>query len=137
MRVAYFVLILLTMVVLASASPALAQGPPCSLDRLAGDWGFLNTGQIGGLDVNGTGTYRLNKDGTSSSHLFVNRGSSYLDFKRFGTTTVDSECMLTQTWNDGGSPAHCVVIDDGNQMWCIYEGTPASHVTLKRIHSRN
>ncbi len=139
MRVVYCVLAALALAVLAGAPQALAQpqGPPCSLDRLAGDWGFINIGQMGGVDVNGTGTYRLNKDGTSSGHLFANMGGSYFEFYRYGTTTVNDECMLTQTWNDGGTAAHCVVVDDGNEMWCIYEGTPASHVTLKRIHTRN
>ena len=71
------------------------QGPPCSLDRLAGDWGFISTGKSAGVDFNSTGTFHLNKDGTSSAHLFANMGSSFLDFERFGITTVNDDCTLT------------------------------------------
>lgn len=139
MRVAYCLLTLLALVFLTGASKALAQqpGPPCSLDRLSGDWGFVNTGQIGGADANGTGTLHLNKDGTNSAHLFVNMGGGYFEFDRYGFTTVNPDCTTTGNWNDGGPAYHCVAVDDGNEMWCIYEQTPASFVTLKRIHTRN
>ncbi len=142
MKVVFHFLAALALVVLVGVPQAFAQnpighGPPCSLDRLAGEWGFVNIGKIGSVDVNGTGTFHLNNDGTSSSHLFANKGNSYVDFERFGITTINDDCMLTQTWNDGGPAAHCVVVDDGNEIWCIYEQTPASQVTLKRIHTRN
>ena len=135
----YRFLALLALVFLAGTAAALAQqqGPPCSLDRLAGDWGFVNTGQIGGVDVNGTGTFHLNKDGTGTAHLFANRGGTYVEFYRVGITTVNPDCTSSGTWNDGGPAYHCVAVDDGNEQWCIYEETPGSFVTLKRIHTRN
>ena len=139
MRIVYCVLALLALALLAVTPKAVAQkqGPPCSLDRLAGDWGFVNLGKIGGIEVNGTGTFHLNKDGTGSTHMFTNRGSNFVEIERFGNTTVNDDCTSTGTWNDGGPAYHCVAVDDGNEMWCIYEGTPAITVTLKRIHTRN
>lgn len=142
MRVVYSVLAALAIVVLmgahrASAQNAKHQGPACRVDRLAGDWGFVNAGKIGGVDINGTGTFHLYKDGTSSAHLFLNSGGSFLDIDRTGNTTIKDDCTLTQTWNDGGPAAHCVVVDDGNEMWCMYEPPTFAQVTLKRIHTRD
>lgn len=135
----YRLVAILALVILASAPPAFAQqqGPPCSLDRLAGDWGFVNSGQIGGVDVNATGTFHLNTDGTTSTHLFANRGGSYVEFNRYGTITLSADCTNTGNWDDGGPAYHCVAVDDGNEMWCIYEQTSGAYVTLKRIHTRN
>lgn len=137
--------ILLFMVVLFAASSlihAAAQtskpvGPPCSLNRQAGDWGFLASAKTAGVDSMATGTYHLNKDGTSSAHLFINDGTNFFELDRTGKTTVAADCTTTQTWDDGGPAAKCVVVDDGNEMWCIYEQPAFSQVTLKRIHTRN
>ena len=107
------------------------------INKLAGDWGFVNTGQIGGRDANGVGTVHLDKDGTSSAHLFVNMGGSFFEFDRYGVMTVNPECTTTGSWIDGGPAYHCVAVNNGNEMWCIYEQTPASYVTLKRIRTRD
>ncbi len=121
----------------AAAQTSKPVGPPCSLHRQAGDWGFLATGKRAGVDNMATGTYHLNNDGTSSSHLFSNSGSAFLEFDRVGNTTITEDCIVTQTWDDGGPAAKCVVVDDGNEMWCIYEQPAFTQVTLKRIHTRN
>ena len=139
MRIVYCVLASLALVLLAGAPQAVAQhqGPPCSLDRLAGEWGAVNIGKIGGVEVNAVATVHINKDGTNSAHLLANRGSTYVDFERFGIITVNDDCTTMGIWNDGGPAYHCVTVDDGNEMWCIYEETPGITVTLKRIHTRN
>lgn len=142
MRAVYGVMAAIALVVLVGAPQVFAQnphhhGPACSLDRLAGDWGFVSAGKNAGGDLNATGIFHLNRDGTSSAHLFANTGTSFVDFERFGITTVNDDCTTTQTWNDGGPAAHCVIVDDGNEMWCMYEPPVFSLVTLKRIHTRD
>jgi hypothetical protein len=94
-------------------------------------------GKIGGVEINAVGTVQINKDGTVSAHLLSNMGGTYIEFDRVGTSTVNFDCTTTGTWNDGGTAYHCVVVDDGNEMWCIYEEMPAITVTLRRMHTRN
>jgi hypothetical protein len=129
----------LALVLLVGAPHALAQnqGPPCNLDRLAGDWGFVTSYTTAGVPATATGTVHLTKDGISSAHLLANMGGTFFEFDRYGNLAVNADCTTTTTWNDGGASAHCVVVDDGNEMWCIYEGPDQSVVTLKRIHTRN
>jgi len=142
MRTSYGVLATLALTALLVAPQVFAenpkhQGPACSVDKLAGDWGFTASGKNAGGDFNSAGTFHLDRDGTSSAHLFANVGGSFVDFERFGITTVNDDCTLLQTWNDGGPAAHCVVVDDGNEMLCMYEPPTFSLVTLKRIHTRH
>ena len=139
MRLACSVLSSLALVFVVGAPQVFAQhqGPPCTLDRLAGDWGAVTSFKTADAETNAVATFRLNKDGTSSAHLFSNTNGSYFEFDRYGMTIVNGDCTITQSWNDGGSSAHCVVVDDGNEMWCMYEGPVLSLVTLKRIHTRN
>ena len=86
-------------------------------------------------EVNATSTVRVNRDGTTTAHLFANMGGSNVEFYRYGTAAANDDCTTKQSWNDAGSPAHCVVVDDGNEIWCMYEGSTLSTVTLKRIHA--
>jgi hypothetical protein len=134
--VAILLVILVSLPVAAQTSKP--SGPPCSVDRLAGDWAALSLGLFGQSDSISTGTFHLNKDGTSSAHIWINvGGSSFFELDRFGNTTVNEDCTMTQTWNDGGPLAKCVILDDGNEMWCIYDQPAFIRVTLKRIHTRN
>jgi hypothetical protein len=121
----------------AAAQNSKPAGPPCSLDRQAGDWAFEDSGTTAGSDYMATGTYHLNNDGTSSAHIWLNNGSAFLEFDRFGNTTIKEDCTLTQTWNDGGPLAKCVILDDGNEIWCLYDQPAYDRTTLKRIHTRN
>ncbi len=128
----------LLVAVCAFAVPVMAEEPSCSIDKLAGDWAFQTTGKNGASDVIGTGTFRLNKDGTSSSHLWINiGGTTFLEFDRFGNTTMGENCTLTQTWDGGGPLAKCVILDDGNEMWCVYDQPAFSRVDLRRMHTRH
>ncbi len=82
----------------------------------------------------GIGTFHLEKDGTSSAHLWVNFGGSALsEFTANGTTTVNADCTLTQTFEGVPSPAHCVVFANRTKMWCVYEPPGTVTVTLERI----
>lgn len=110
----------------------------CSLEKTAGDWAAQSGGKFNGADAMLIGTYHLNKDGTSSTHVFLNvDGTVFLELNRVGTATMGEDCILTQTWEDGGPLAKCVVLDDANEIWCAYDQPGFSNVTLKRIHRRD
>ena len=134
------------LIVILLAAPCVGQvaaqkskpaGPPCSLDRQAGDWAAISLGKTNGADNMAVATYHLNKDGTSSAHIWANTGTVSVEFDRVGNTAVNENCTLVQTWNDGGPAAHCVIFDDGNEMWCIYDQPAFNQTNLKRIHTRN
>jgi hypothetical protein len=109
----------------------------CSVDKTAGDWAFKGSGQLFGAPAMNAGTFHLNKDGTSNSHLFVNVSGTFMEFDATGKTTVAEDCTLGQTWDDGATPpAKCVVLDDSNEIWCVYTAPYFFDVTLKRIHRR-
>ncbi len=111
----------------------------CSVEKTAGDWAFQGSGKlVDGSDALTTGTYHLDKDGTSSSHLISNvAGVVFVEFDATGKTTVTDNCLLTQTWDDGVTPlSRCVVFNNNNEIWCVYDKPMFFKVELKRIHPR-
>ena len=113
--------------------------PSCSLEKAAGDWAFQGSGKlVDGSDALTTGTYHLDKDGTSSSHLISNiSGVLFVEFDATGKTTVAENCLLTQTWDDGVTPlSRCVVFNNSNEIWYVYDKPMFFKVELKRIHPR-
>ena len=113
--------------------------PSCSVEKTAGDWAFQGSGKLAdGSDALTTGTYHLDKDGTSSSHLISSIGGVLLvEFDATGKTTVEENCLLTQIWDDGVTPlSRCVVFNNNNEIWCVYDKPMFFKVELKRIHPR-
>lgn len=117
------------------AAAVSSSGRPCSVATIAGDWAFRATGKTpDGLDLTAVGTFHLTKDGTSSAHLWANiGGTTFLDFPRTGTTTVDADCTGTQAWDDGGPIAKTVILRSGREIWATYDQPGFSTVILKRI----
>ena len=142
MKRTYFIVFAIFVFVLTVGIAANAQAvkPTCSIEKTAGDWAFQGSGKlVDGSDALNTGTFHLDKDGTSSSHLMFNIGGLlFLEFDATGKTTVADNCILTQTWDDGVTPmSKCVVLDDSNEIWCVYDKPMFFKVELKRIHRRD
>ena len=111
----------------------------CSLEKTAGDWAFQGSGKlVDGSDALNTGTIHIGKDGISVAHLMLNvSGAMFLEFDATGKTAVAENCILTQTWDDGVTPlAKCVVFNNSNEIWCVYDKPTFFKVELKRIHPR-
>jgi hypothetical protein len=109
--------------------------PPCSISTLAGDWAFRMTGETGtGVVKSGIGTFHADKDGTVSTHGWVNVGGTmFMEFSRTGTATVDADCTGTQVWDDGGPAAKTVILENGRETWATYDQPGSATVILKRI----
>jgi hypothetical protein len=109
--------------------------PPCSIATLAGDWAFRMTGETGtGVVKSGIGTFHADKDGTVSTHGWVNVGGTmFMEFSRTGTATVDADCTGTQVWDDGGPSAKIVILENGREIWASYDQPGSATVILKRI----
>lgn len=140
MKLTTLIVVMVLIVLCGARLQANAQAPKssCSLEKTAGDWAFQGSGKLGGVDAINVGTYHLNKDGTSSSHLIVNfAGATLVEFDGTGNTTVADNCILTQTWDNGAPLSKCVVLDDSNEIWCVYDQPYFFSVNLKRIHRRD
>lgn len=121
----------------AEANAASSPVHPCSVATIAGDWAARqqNGKTADGQDLAAVATFHVNKDGTSSTHGWVNiGGTAFFEARRTGTTTVDADCTGTQAWNDGGPIAKIVILRGGREIWAIYDQPGSAIVILKRIN---
>ena len=83
--------------ILSMATAARAGGPPCSLERAAGNWGFTDSGTVVGIGPRAAvGTFTLDADGKLLNGVATSSLNGTVAKETFsGTYTVDSNCTGT------------------------------------------
>jgi|WetSurSiteA1Bulk_404760.scaffolds.fasta_scaffold13119_2 hypothetical protein len=94
-----FVTLLLSLAAVASAQDE----PICSAARVAGEWGYTETGTLtlpapyGTLPYASVGRYTLDRDGNLSGYRTASLGGNILKATVTGTATVNPDCTGTVT----------------------------------------
>lgn len=144
MNVLMKLIFMLTLLAIVTGSlPALAEnhdhdGPRCSLATMAGDWAFRGSGTVPLGDMINVGTLHADKDGTVTTHGWRNIGGTvFAEFTQTGTATVEPDCTGTQTWVGSPNIAKFVILDNGNEIWAVYDVPLLYTVILRRIRDHH
>ena len=110
---------------LVTENTAQAQ-PTCSNASLQGSYGLHATGITGaGGNFAAVGRFTFDGTGNLTGTLFVRVAGNNVELEITGTYSVNSECIVDDTWNvsGGGSSTHKSVIVDRGRGYFILNNT--------------